>query len=284
MHAHGMARSVVSVGVVLAPIAIGRAASATSPATQTPLSGYVVEAGGNGLGPGSQIVVEPFCPGNDVVIGGGAYTSVQGIQESLYGSWAITGGTIRGWAAEFDNTTQTTMNATSIAICAASSSLVDYQVETGSKTRIPAAGTVLVTATCPSGLTALSGGWFNKKLEGTEAVFSGPDGTDGWQALVSGPSGQAAQAQVVCAKKPAGWVQVTSPSVRNDPGTATTATANCPAGTQVIAGGSTARSHNPDVTIGLTTPLSSTDGWNSTENNNSSKGDSITEWADCADT
>jgi hypothetical protein len=283
MHTRGLVRSVVAIGAAVALVGVGGAASAASPTARMPLSGYVVEETGGNVGPGVEVAQEAVCPEGTVEIGGGGYTSIQGIQESLGGSWPVPEG--QGWFAEFYNATQTQMGFTEVTICAALSSLVDYQDDVGKRATIPTSGTLLVTATCPSGLTALSGGWvLDRKLRNVQAVYSGPVGTTGWQVLVSGLSGISVQAGIICAKKPAGWAQVISASVSNPAGTATTATANCPAGTQVIGGGSTASNHNKDVTIGLTTSLTGSVGWHSTENNNGSTRDSITEWADCADT
>jgi len=87
---------------------------------------------------------------------------------------------------------------------------------------------------------------------------------------------------VVCAKKPAGWAQVSSAYKSNPAGTATTVSVKCPAGMNVLGGGPFNSSSDPTVTIGLTASLSGLNGWNSTEDNSSSASESVDEWAVCA--
>jgi hypothetical protein len=97
-----------------------------------------------------------------------------------------------------------------------------------------------------------------------------------------GPDGQAINADVICAAEPAGWAQISSAYKANPADAATNVKVKCPSGTLVLSGGPFNSSSDPEVTIGLTTPLSNLDGWHSVENNNSSADESVDEWAVCA--
>jgi hypothetical protein len=56
----------------------------------------------------------------------------------------------------------------------------------------------------------------------------------------------------------------------------------CPSGSLVLSGGPLYNSSNPDMAIGLTTSLGNLKGWHSVEDNASSTGESVDEWAVCA--
>jgi hypothetical protein len=246
------------------------------------LTGYNYVEARTSVPAGSQGLATADCPSGDVVVGGGGYQTLQTIQQSLNSSWANTN---NSWAVYFNNTGSTADTGVAIAYCVVSSSVSDYSRAIGTAVTIPTSSQVQSIVTCPGGTVSLGGGFFNDSATDTYgAEASAPYGTTGWRTyLVAGPNGSVTgEAVAVCAARPSGWVQLASAYVTNGAGQATSASINCPSGTEVLGGGAFNSSTSPLVLIGLTDSLSSLTGWNTAENNNSSSSEAVDAWAICA--
>jgi hypothetical protein len=260
-------------------------ASAAPEISSLKITGYTYALGGVSLPPDSQGSATATCPAGDVVVGGGAYQGGQGLGSYLNSSYPDSEGT--GWVVYFDNANSETNSGTAVAICAAASSLADYSIQYGALVNVPAGGEGQGLVTCPSGTVSLGGG-ADMQTAGTQTYdainASAPYGTTGWRAYMGSSGSQSTEglAAAVCATEPAGWAQVASAYVSNPAGHATTVTVRCPSGTKVLGGGPFNSSAAPTVTVGLTTSLSSLKGWHSAEDNGSSSGESVDEWAVCA--
>jgi hypothetical protein len=225
-----------------------------------------------------------FCPSGDVVVGGGAYEVNQGLGQDI--STSIPNSSGSQWIAIFDDTGTVANTGVAVALCAASSSLLDYSVQNGGNVSIPAEGQVQDTIGCPAGTVSLSGGANVDTTEPYQALdASAPYGKHGWRVYMSsaGADGTDGGMRVVCAKKPLGWAQIASSYVVNPAETATSVQVSCPSGTKVLGGGPFNTSAEPEVTIGVSSSLSSLKGWSSTEDNASSYSESVDEWAVCAE-
>jgi len=261
-------------------------ATSTAPSCATAagsgLTGYGIIEANTAVPAGSQGLATAQCPAGDVVVGGGGYQNLQTTKQSLNSSWP---NSTSSWSVYFNNAGSTADTGTAIAYCVASSSVSNYSLAIGSTVTIPTSSQVQSVVTCPAGTVSLGGGFFNDATADTYgAAASAPYGTGGWRTyLDAGPNGSTTgEADAVCATQPAGWVQRYSSYVTNGINTATTATANCPTGTEVLGGGSFNSSVSPLVMIGLTDSLSSLTGWHTAENNNSSSSESVDAWGICA--
>lgn len=224
------------------------------------------------------------CPDGDSVVGGGAYQSVQDTQETLNTS---TSG-LNGWEGSFWNQSSSTVTGVAVAVCVnrPEAGVLFFVDDFGST--IPANSQQRQTVSCPDNAVALNGGWWLGRDDPTDvgATSSSPVGTQSWEiTATAGPQGGWMQDEVECmSAPPRGWVQVEGSAEPNPAGSATTATAKCPAGTHVISGGVSASSTSPLVDVGLSTSTTSLKGWHTAEDNNSSSSDSVSEWANCATT
>jgi hypothetical protein len=190
-----------------------------------------------------------------------------------------------GWTVFFNNETSSSTGAVAVAICAASSSLTDYSVQYGDSVTIPADGQAQAVVICPSGTVSLGGGAENQGALTYQALdASAPYGTNGWRSYMSSAGSESTEgyAGVVCASEPTGWKQVNSPYKSNPAGKVAKVSVACPGGTKVLGGGPFNSSTDPAVTIGLTTSQSNLKGWHSWEDNSSSTGEAVDEWAVCA--
>ena len=260
------------------------AASAANPSNAT-ITGYQIVEARIALPPHSFIEIHPECPVGDVVVGGGGYEVTQKVGEDINSSYPDSAGT--GWIIDFSNNKSLSNTEVGVAVCAASSSIENYSVQYGELLPVPAHGEGTADVACPSGTVALGGG---ADVQGNEQYWamsgSAPNGSAGWQVITAaaGPEPDVARATVLCATAPAGWAQASSTTKHNPAGKATNVTARCPTGTNVLGGGPVPSSTDPHVTIGLTTSLTPLTGWHSKENNASATGDSVVEWAVCANT
>lgn len=246
------------------------------------LSGYGIIEADTSVPAGSQGLGVAQCPSGDVVVGGGGYQNLQTTKQSLNSSWPSSSS---AWSVYFNNAGTKAATGVAIAYCVTSTSVSDYSQAVGKSVTVPASSQVQSVVTCPSGTVSLGGGWYNDDTVVTYgAAASAPDGTNGWRTyLDAGPNGSTTgQAEAICATQPAGWVQMFSPYSTNGASKATTVTTDCPAGTEVLGGGSFNSSSSPLVMIGLTDSLSSLTGWHTAENNNSTSSESVDAWGICA--
>jgi hypothetical protein len=274
-------RSVLVGGAALAVLSTSVVASAAPKPTAGRIAGYLFVEADVTVPANQQAAATAQCPGSDLVIGGGGYQAAQNAEESLNDSAPTTGDT---WHVNFNNQSSATTTGVAVAICANASSLKHYKIVSGGFVDASANEEARATATCRSGTVALSGGWFNLGDDGDGTAESAPDGTNGWQALLTAGAGDNTDGfvEVICAEEPSGWAQVSSSWRVNPAGASTTVTAYCPPGTRVLGGGSITNSSSPLVNIGLTTSLSSLKGWHTAENNRSGKKESIEAWSVCA--
>ena len=264
------------------------AASAATTKSGMKLAGYTVEEADTPIGAdSSDNNVAAFCPTGDLVVGGGAYEATQGLGQDI--NTSLPNGSGTQWLASFDDEGSVSNTGVAVAICAASSSLTNYSVQAGGEVTIPAGGEAQSIVTCPKGTVSLGGGANVDVTAGEDYQAmdaSAPHGTNGWRTYMSsaGSEGTNGFDRVVCATKPKGWAQVNSTYKSNPANTATTVHVDCPSGTDVLGGGPFNSSADPEVTIGLTTPLTDLTAWHSAENNASSTSESVDEWAVCAKT
>jgi hypothetical protein len=257
--------------------------ASAAPMTSKELKGYTFVEAYVTLAANSQGTGTAVCPGGDKVVGGGAYQGTQGLGDDINSSYPESNG--EGWTVNFNNAVSSSNSGVVVAICATATSLAHYSVHDGALVTIPAGGEGQGLVTCPSGTVSLGGGAHNEGTQTSEAMdASAPYGTTGWRSYMSssGSGSTEGLAAVVCATEPTDWAQVASSYVSNPAGEATTVGVNCPTGTKVLGGGPFNSSADPTVTIGLTTSLSSLKGWHSAENNSSTAGESVDEWAVCA--
>jgi hypothetical protein len=287
LHRLGLA-SATAIGLLclsaIGSVTAAGVASAAPKLTSTRLTGLTFAEASVSLPADSQAGVTAFCPSGDEVVGGGGYEEIQGMGEDMNGSLPY-GGAGTGWMVFFNNEESVSTSGVAVAICAASASLTNYSLQYGDAVTIPAGGEAQALVTCPSGTVSLGGGAHNEGTQTSEAMdASAPYGTTGWRSYMSssGSGSTEGLAAVVCATEPTDWAQVASSYVSNPAGEATTVGVNCPTGTKVLGGGPFNSSADPTVTIGLTTSLSSLKGWHSAENNSSTAGESVDEWAVCA--
>jgi hypothetical protein len=259
-------------------------ASAAPKLLSTRLTGYTFTEASVSLPADSQAGTVAYCPAGDVVVGGGGYEEIQGLGEDMNASLPY-GSAGAGWIVYFNNQQSSATSGVAVAICAASSSLSDYSVQTGDAVTIPAGGEAQATVTCPAGTVSLGGGAENQGTGTDDAMdASAPYGTNGWRSYMSssGTDTTDGYAGVVCAAEPSGWAQVSTSYKSNPAGKATDVVVKCPSGTDVLGGGPFNSSADSTVTIGLTTSESSLHGWHSLEDNASSSKESVDEWAVCA--
>ena len=251
-------------------------------AAGTSLTGYSLVEARATVAAGGQGLATSQCPTGDVVVGGGGYQSLQTTQQSLNSSWPNSNSS---WSVYFNNTGSTADTGVSLAYCVAASSVGDYSRAIGTAVTVPTSSQVQSVVTCPSGTVSLGGGFYNDATADTYgAAASAPYGSSGWRTyLVAGPNGSTTgEADAICATQPAGWVQRNSAYVTNGAGAETSATTNCPSGTEVLGGGAFNSSSSPLVMIGLTDSLSSLTGWHTAEINNSTSSESVDAWGICA--
>jgi hypothetical protein len=251
----------------------------------TTLSGYTyVEVDGTIPADGTASVVAT-CPRGDVVLGGGGYQNIQDTQEGINTSEPASGDE---WGVIFNNPTSQSITGVDLAYCAKKSSLKNFTWVYGSDVTVPANSDVQSFAICPSGTVSLGGGWYSysntSSVTTDGATSSAPYGTNGWRAwLAAGANGGTSGfAAVVCAKKPAGWAQVSSAYSAVGAESQVAVTVKCPSGTKVLGGGSFDSSLDPLVQIGLTDSFTNEKGWNTAVNNNTTSSVSADAWGVCA--
>ncbi len=248
------------------------------------LTGYRVTEGQNNVPAKSQEFADAFCPTGDVVVGGGGYAVNKGLEADINSSVPDSDGT--AWTVFINNKSSTANTVVAVAICAASSSLESYSVQSGTPVAVAAHDVAEAIVTCPTGTVALGGGATNDGRQTYQALIdSSPDGDNAWQATLTsnGSEGTDGFAAVACATEPAGYTMVHSKTKSNPAGKATTVTAHCPSGTNVLGGGPLNFAPEPYVNLGLTTSLSNLEGWHSAQDNGYSFSEPEYEQAVCAD-
>jgi hypothetical protein len=134
----------------------------------------------------------------------------------------------------------------------------------------PAATQTRGNVSCPSGTVVLGGGAFSNSVATDVNLNSSfPNGSTEWSADMNNASGSDSPFVVyaVCAKQPNKYSIVNSGSIENPSGNQTTATASCPARTELLGGGGISNSLATSVNINTTLP--NNEGWLVNMNNNS---------------
>jgi hypothetical protein len=145
-----------------------------------------------------------------------------------------------------------------------------YTVVNSGSTTNPAGTQARGTVSCPSGTVVLGGGAFsNSGATNVNLNSSYPNGSTEWSVEMNNASSSDTSFVVyaVCAQQPKKYSIVAGTSVDNPSGDQTTATASCPAKTEMLGGGGFSSSSARSVNINMSLP--NNEGWLVNINNNS---------------
>jgi hypothetical protein len=285
--------SFVMLTLIVAPAAmIGITASAAGAqgaraVPDTSPAGYSIQSARFTANAGEQSTDAVDCPDGTVPWGGGAEINERKLGASLNSSVAFfdpSGPGPNGWEATVDNTTGSNLAFVVYAVCA--DEPTGYAIVGGSSQTDPAKTRAGTFAACPSGTVSLGGGGFvsasniSVSINGIEPILS--EGIYNFEVYMNNDSesGSSFIAQVVCGKKPAGYV-TKSASMSNPSRKDSSAHADCPANTVVVGGGVLSTSINLAVDVNATVPDSDTK-WLSYVDNGSASSAMVKSYAICA--
>jgi hypothetical protein len=281
--------SVVAVALTGGYAAIsGPAGAAVTPASAIPAAnqpaGYSIQVAGFTMGNDEQAVDTVACPSGTVPWGGGAKIDENTLGAHLNSSYGYSGEAGSGWLAAVNNTTGSNLTFSVYAVCA--DRPASYKLVTGTAQDDPAGSRAGTFAACPKGTVSLGGGGASKSsdtsvdLNGIQPITG--DGIYNFEVYMNNASASDSsfEAQVVCGKKPTGYV-VKSAKASNPSRKDSSAHASCPAKSAVVGGGVLSSSINLAVDVTATAP--DNDGaWVASEANSSTSNASVTSFAICA--
>jgi hypothetical protein len=159
-----------------------------------------------------------------------------------------------------------------------------YVIKTVSGISLPDNTTGMGRVTCPKSKVVLSGGAYiasSSVMTGINSSY--PRNNRTWLVFANNFSGAATtfNAYAVCAKQPAGYVQLESSPVGNTPGQQTSGTMDCGAGDAILGGG--VITSTPITSIAMTSSYPGTSAsWTAAVSNFSESGDAFGVVAICA--
>jgi hypothetical protein len=273
--------SAVLVLALTAPAAATAALPAARAAADTP-AGYITVSNSGLTLPGNGVTLGSVdCPGNTVVLSGGAYIASSSVETGISSSGPDSDTT---WSVVVNNLSDTATTFNVYAVCAKRPK--GYEQVTSAPVSNPAGSQDREAQSCAAGDVVLGGGAATQDNSfSVDMTSSYPSTSATWTAAVSNfstqPDGFVVQA--VCAKRPAGYA-IRSTSASDPAGVQKGIIQDC-AGSAVVLGGGNQSSNTSNLRIEMKTtqpfPASGT-GWKSGENNDTSANTTLTSYAICA--
>ena len=276
------AGSVAMIGGTASAAGARGAISVANPAST--VGGYSVAVAAFTADSGEQSDGSVACPSGSVPWGGGAEINSHTLEASLNSSFAYSGASGTGWSARVNNTSGSSVTFKVYAVCA--DEPAKYEIVDGATQEDPAGSQAANFAACPKGTVSFGGGGVSSSSDtsvnimGIQPIIG--DGIYNFEFYVNNRSASetSLNAQVICGKKPTGYVTKTA-RASNPSGKDSSAHAACPSDSLALGGGVLPSISNIGINVNTTEPHSD-DAWFSYQNNGSGSNASVTSYAVCA--
>jgi hypothetical protein len=276
----GFACAVLAMALT-APAAATAALPAARAATDAPPGYITVSTSGISLPNNAEESARVTCPGNTVVLSGGAYIASSSVKTGINASGPGSGA---AWVAVANNFSGAATTFNVYAVCAKRPK--GYEQLSGTFDINPAGDQSRETQSCPTGDVVLGGGAFEDDPSFSVGMTSSyPSTPASWTVAVSNfsTSDSSFFATLVCAKRLKGYA-IRSTSASDPAGVQKGIIQDCAASAVVLGGGNqSSDTTNLRIEIKATQPFPvSGTGWKSGENNDTSANTTLTSYAICA--